>query len=110
MRTCVPMSIKGSPYARFRRALDAGHLDQIRDAATELPMVKLDDALSICCLMARKGSPAFERASVRWTARLILERPWVGVTEARTALALLQAMPEDPDGSRNALMALARLV
>ena len=42
------MSIKGSPYANFRRALATGNLLLIRAAAAELPTVNLDDALEVC--------------------------------------------------------------
>ncbi len=101
------MSIKGSPYARFKRALELGDLALVRLAASELPQVNLDDALTICCLMAKRGSPAFGRAAVRWTARWILERPDVGLDGARRALALFDAMPEEPDATRAALKRLA---
>ena len=47
------VSVKGSPYARFQRALRLGHLDQIRDAAAELPQVDLVDALHVCLLDER---------------------------------------------------------
>ena len=42
------VSIKGSSYARFQRALDTGNLTIIRTAAAELPRIELDDALRIC--------------------------------------------------------------
>ena len=41
------VSIRGSPYAHFRRALDTGNLALIRTAAAELPQINLDDALRI---------------------------------------------------------------
>lgn len=101
------MSIKGSPYARFQRALDLGDLALVRLAAAELPYVNLDDALTICCLMAAGGSPAFERAAVRWTARWILERPDAKLDGARRVLALFDAMPYAPEAARAALQQLA---
>ncbi|MDX6690212.1 MAG: hypothetical protein QOG15_1669 [Solirubrobacteraceae bacterium] len=101
------MSAKGSPYARFQRALALGDLALVRMAAAELPHVNLDDALTICCLMAVSESPAFERAAVRWTARWILERPDAQLDGARRVLALFDAMPHAPDAARAALKQLA---
>jgi hypothetical protein len=101
------MSTKGSPYARFQRALELGDLALVRMAAAELPYVNLNDALTICCLMATSGSPAFERAAVRWTARWMLERPDAQLDGARRVLALFDAMPQAPDAARAALAHLA---
>ena len=42
------MTSSGSPYSRFRRALQTGNLALVRAAAAELPAVDLGDALSIC--------------------------------------------------------------
>jgi hypothetical protein len=104
------VSIKGSPYARFRRALELGDLALVHVTAAELPRIDLDDALSICVLMARTHDRSFERAAVRWTARLCLEHRAVGIAEARVALALFDTMPADPDGAEVALKRLrARL-
>ena len=97
------VSIKGSPYARFQRALQLGDLALVHVAAAELPRIDLDDALTICVLMARGHEPSFERAAVRWTARLCLEHPAAGIAEARIALALFDTMPADPDGAAEAL-------
>jgi hypothetical protein len=57
-----PVSIKGSPYAHFRRALDTGTLALIRTAAAELPQINLDDALRIC--LCRERAIAAGRARV----------------------------------------------
>ena len=45
------MSSQGSAYARFRRALKTQNLTLIRAAASELPVVRLDDALEVCVLL-----------------------------------------------------------
>ncbi len=74
MRTCVRMTAKGSSYAWFRRCLARGDLAGVRAAAVELPVVDLTDALRICVLMAQQGDRRFERAAVRWLARLCVER------------------------------------
>lgn len=100
------MSIKGSPYARFRRALEQGNLQLVYVEAAELPQVNLDDALAICALMARERHPAFDRAAVRWVARLCLERR-LTIHETRCALALVETLPDDPDGAGRSLRELA---
>jgi hypothetical protein len=107
MRTCVRVTSDGSPYARFRRALDQGRLHLVITAAAELPRVDLDDALEVCVLMSRDAHPAYERAAIRWVARLCLERT-VSIHEVRCALALFETLPSDPYGSVRSLRALAR--
>jgi hypothetical protein len=101
------MTSDGSPYARFRRALAAGNLALVKATAAELPRVDLDDALEVCLLMARDDHPMFERAAVRWVARLCLGRR-VGIHDARCALALFETMREDPPGAGRSLRKLAR--
>jgi hypothetical protein len=87
------VSIKGSSYARFLRALDAGDLAAVRVAALELPYVNLADALAICLLMRSRGDQHFERAAVRWLARLSLERPEISLRDLRDAAAALIDLP-----------------
>jgi hypothetical protein len=89
------VSIKGSPYAGFRRALDTGNLALIRTAAAELPQVNLDDALRICLVIREREPASFDRAACRWLARYAAERR---ATLARLAVALaaLDLMREDP--------------
>ena len=101
------MTSDGSSYARFRRALAAGNIALVKAAAAELPRVDLDDALEVCVLMARDDHPAFERAAVRWVARLCLERR-VGIHDTRCALALFETMPADPAGAARSLRRLAK--
>jgi hypothetical protein len=101
------MTSDGSPYARFRRALAQGSLPLVKAAAAELPRVDLDDALEVCLLMARDDHPAFERAAVRWVARLCLERR-VDIHDARCALALFDTMRADPPGAARSLRKLAK--
>jgi hypothetical protein len=100
------VSIKGSSYARFRRALESGNLAAVRMAALELPYVNLVDALAICLLMRRGGDGSFERAAVRWLARLSLERPEITLAELRDAAAALIALPSAP--ARATLMDLGK--
>lgn len=86
------MSIKGSPYARFRRSLQGGHLATVLSEARELPRMELDDALEVLVLMARAGHPAFDRAAARWVGRLVAEQP-LTLADARYALALVERLP-----------------
>jgi len=96
----------GSPYARFKRALLTGNLALVRAAAAELPAVDLADALAICLLMSARDDERYERAAVRWLARLATERPGVGLGELREGLVAFEAMPYNPAAARQLLVAL----
>jgi hypothetical protein len=83
----------GSPYARFRRALETGNELVVLGAARELPQIALDDALRIC-LVLRDGDPGrYERAAVRWLGRFALEARAVTIRDLRAAAAALEALP-----------------
>src|SRR3954452_3263638 len=106
MRTCVRMTSDGSPYARFQRALRIGRLSMVRAAAAELPRIDLDDALSICLLISEQDGERFERAAVRWLARLSLEVRSVRIEDLRAGLLAFEVLPETPVGARTALAEL----
>jgi hypothetical protein len=106
MRTCVRMTSEGSPYARFQRALRIGRLPLVRAAAAELPRVDLDDALAICLLIEDQDAERYERAAVRWLARLSLEVPTIRIEDLRAGLLAFEALPENPQGARQALAQL----
>ena len=90
------MSIKGSPYARFRRALEVGKLPIVLAAAAELPRLELDDGLQVLLLMAEQGDRVrFDRAAVRWLARLALDRR-LDVADLRAGLAACELLREHP--------------
>ena len=97
------MSIKGSSYAHFRRALSAGHLHLVRQAAAELPRVPLEDALDVTLLIGLREPERLERAAVRWLARLALERPAVTAWDLRWGLLAFEALARDPEGAHDAL-------
>jgi hypothetical protein len=83
----------GSPYARFRRALETGNELLVLSTAKELPQIALDDALRIC-LVLRDGDPKrYERAAVRWLGRFALEARAVTLQELRAAASALDALP-----------------
>jgi hypothetical protein len=88
------MTSDGSPYTRFRRALDAGNELLVLSTARELPHIALEDALRIC-LVIRGGDPArYERAAVRWLGRFALEAREVTISDLRAAADALDALPE----------------
>ena len=87
------MTSDGSPYARFRRALQTGNELVVLAAARELPQIALDDALRIC-LVLRDGDPGrYERAAVRWLGRFALEARAVTIPDLRAAAAALEELP-----------------
>ena len=100
------VSIKGSAYARFRRALETDSPSLATAAAYELPQLNLADALRLCLVYARADPPRFDRAIVRWHARLCLDAKTDPATAqialaAATGLARPQPVPVRPPGRRN---------
>jgi hypothetical protein len=83
----VFVSIKGSAYARFRRALETDSASLATAAAYELPQLNLADALRLCLVYAHADSARFDRAIVRWHARLCLDAKGLDPATAHTALA-----------------------
>jgi hypothetical protein len=75
----------------------------VRAAALELPRVDLHDALAICLLIQREEGERYERAVVRWLARLAVEVPTVGISDLREALVAFEALPDNPAGAHEAL-------
>ena len=100
------MTSHGSPYARFQRALRIGRLSMVRAAAAELPRIDLDDALAICLLIERQDGERYERAVVRWLARLATEVPAVGIDDLREGLVAFEALPYNPVAAADTLAAL----
>ena len=101
------VSIKGSPYARFVRALERGKLPLVYAAAAELPRLNLDDGLRVLVLMAEQDRARFDRAAVRWVARLGLERR-LGIDDLRAALAACELLPSHPGEGKVVLERLMR--
>ena len=87
------MTSDGTAYGRFRRALRMGNLAQVRAAAAELPQIGLDDALTVVLLMDEHDDDRYERAAVRWLARLVCERQTVGLADLSLGLTALEALP-----------------
>ena len=89
------VTARGSPYARLQRALDARHLLKALDAAAELRVVSLDDAMELCLLLAEAGDRRYETAARRWLQRFANERgPTLGqILLAGAALSELGSQP-----------------
>lgn len=83
----------GSPYARFRRALDIGNEALVLAAARELPHIALDDALRICLVLRDGDRSHYERAAVRWLGRFALEAHGVTIDALRLAADALELLP-----------------
>lgn len=87
------MSIKGSPYANFRRSLETRNLKIVLPAAAELQWISLADSLEILTLMAQEGDPRFERSAARWVGRVLTETPPMTLGEARWLVAMVEQLP-----------------
>jgi hypothetical protein len=64
------MTSQGSAHGRFQRAIRRRHLRAAEMAAKEMGQLSLIDALTLVACYARTGSPKFDKAAVRWLARL----------------------------------------
>ena len=73
--TCehVFVGAAGSPYAAFRRALDAGNLTRALTEARELPQVSPADALALLLLIAEQPRNAMNARQL--DGRLCLSTP-----------------------------------
>jgi hypothetical protein len=60
-------------------------------AAKEMGQLSLIDALTLVACYARTGSPKFDKAAVRWLARLAEEKD-VSLAEIRLAANALEAL------------------
>ncbi len=98
---------QGSPYARFRRALDSRNATVALATATELDFVSLPDALELVLLLV-DDPKRFRRAALRWHARYCAEVPDVGFEEAHAVLACLAGLAGRR--AKPAAAALAELV
>ena len=90
------MTSQGHAHARFRRALLTKNVSLIEAAARELQHVGLDDALRVLVVFAERHEARYERAAVRFVARVMLERR-LNLAEARYVLALTEALQRSPD-------------
>ena len=74
---------QGSPYSRFRRALDGGNATIALAAAADLELL----------LLIHDSEPSrFERAALRWHGRYCREVTDVDLVEAQAVLACLTSL------------------
>jgi hypothetical protein len=101
------VTAQGSPWTRFRRALDHSNLLEAHAAAAELEHVGLAEALELTLLIAEQEPERLGRAALRWHGRYTREVRGIETDEARAVLALLVLLA----GSRReqAARALAEL-
>jgi hypothetical protein len=107
MRTCVPVGAAGSPYAAFRRAIEARNLTRALTEARELPQISLVDAAELVVLAAEQHGLSFDRWPGRWAAPYALEEDNVTLDEAQLVLAGLAGLRQaDRHASALALIAV----
>jgi len=102
------VTAQGSPFARFRRALDRGNVTEALSAASEIEHVGLAEALELCLLLVDKAPDRFGRAALRWHGRYCPEVRDVDLDEGVAVLAALGAL-RGPR-SKQAASALAELL
>ena len=102
------MGESGSPYARFRRAIERRQPTAALSAAAELRHVPLTDALELLLLLRDRDPDRYPRAALRWHGRLCREVRAISLSEAVAVLALLAALADSAD--RSPAGALAELL
>jgi hypothetical protein len=82
------MTSQGTAQGRFQRAMQRGHLNAAEMAAGEMGGLSLDDALSLCELLASLHRLATNGPRCAWLQRFIDERlpPIAEVALAAAAL------------------------
>ncbi|MBA2614398.1 MAG: hypothetical protein H0U90_01240 [Actinobacteria bacterium] len=96
------MTSQGTPYGRFRRALDRRQTTAALSAASELPHVGLADAAELLLLILETDPGRYERAALRFHARYCADTR-AGLGEGAAVLGLLAAL----NGERGAVAARA---
>jgi hypothetical protein len=88
----VFVTLQGSAYSQFKRALTRRNLLLAWTLAAELPKVPLADALSLLLLALDQQPWRFETATPRWDARLCDEAR-LTLAEEQLAVSALDAVP-----------------
>jgi len=101
----VFVTTQGSAHTRFKRALATGDAVVATAAALELPHVPLDDALGLVLLYHRAGDQRFERAALRFHARLCAETPALTLAGAAGALQALAMLARGDESQGAATLA-----
>jgi hypothetical protein len=100
------VSTQASLYADFRRGLRNRNLPFAESAARQLGQLSVEDALDYCCLLAERDPARYERAALRWHARLVAEAEGMTLLRAQIALATLKALPRSSRVARDVLAGL----
>jgi hypothetical protein len=100
----VFVTAQGHPLTRFRRAIESRSILLAELSAREAGGLPLQDAVRLVALYARLDDDKYEKAAVRWLARLVNEkRLTLAQVQAAAALAALE------DGEEWALRVLGDL-
>jgi len=102
------MTSQGTAHGRFTRAIANGNLRGAEMAARELGRLSLEDALSLCVLLADYDATRFERAGLRWLERLIAERSPTLEQVGGAVMAFMKLRDGERDGAVGSLLRLAR--
>jgi hypothetical protein len=101
------MTSQGSAHGRFTRAIQQRNLLAAEIALREMGAPSLLDALDYLDLLADVRPDKFDRAAIRWHARVELEAATLTVAESQLALAALGALRA---GDHDATVILRRLL
>ena len=96
---------EGRAYSRFKRALASGNAMVSWAAALELEAITLHDALALLLLVRDSDLPRYEKAAMRWHARLCHEGR-LSMREAQLALSALHALPAHGESAARTLSAI----
>jgi hypothetical protein len=102
------VTAQGQPLIRFARAVEGGNVFLAELAAKEAGYLPLREALTLVRLYAFTDSPKFERAAVRWLARLALETDDLTLADVQLAAGALAALPRREEAALRVLADLCR--
>ncbi|MGI8596357.1 MAG: hypothetical protein ACR2LY_03625 [Thermoleophilaceae bacterium] len=100
------MSIEGSPYAWFRRSIEAGRGLDAWAAAHELESLSLADALALCLVLLDEDAARYDRAAVRWVGRLGSDARGLDLAGLSLVTDALVALPGPDPGPAIAALTL----
>src|SRR3954454_13610153 len=101
------MTSQGSAYARFRRACANGNVTIVRAEAAELDQIGLADAAMILLVILRSEPETYQRAAIRWLAKLCQEARDVDLVSVAQAATALESLPRET-GARPTLAELCK--
>jgi hypothetical protein len=102
-----PVMLHGSPVQRFQRALASGNPRRVRSAAAGLPDIGIAEAAAILLVIERTEPENYERAALRWLAKLATAEGGIGLIGFARAAIALEALPREPS-ARGTLAEICR--